>query len=54
MFAMTFDALVHATVTFVEVIFFGHFVNATMSHVVIVANTLLLLVPSTETMQSSW
>ena len=43
---MALDALVHTTVAFVQVVLLGHLVCASMSHVVIVANTLLLLVPA--------
>ena len=50
---MALDALVHTTVAFVQVVLLGHLVCASMSHVVIVANTLLLLVPARVSMQSS-
>ena len=50
MLAVTFDVLVHPTVTFVKVVLFGHFVGAAMSHVVIVTDPLLLFIPATEPM----
>ena len=50
---MALDALVHTTVAFVQVVLLGHLVCAFMSHVVIVANTLLLLVPACKSMQAS-
>ena len=51
---MALNALVHATVALVKVILLGDLVAATMSHVVIVADTLFLLVPTAVSMQPSW
>ena len=50
---MALDALVHSSVALVQVVLLGHLVRASMSHVVIVANALLLFVPSRVSMQSS-
>ena len=52
MLAMTLNALVHAPITLVEVILLGHLVGAAVSHVEIVADALLLLIPATESMQT--
>ena len=47
MLAVEFDALMHPTIAFVKVVLLCHLVVATVSHIVIVANPLLLLVPTT-------
>ena len=54
MLTMALNALVHATVTLVEVVVLGDLVGTSVSHVKIVANPLLLLIPSAVSMQSSW
>ena len=49
---MALNALVHTTIALVEVVVLGDAVRASMGHVIIVANSLLLFVPSTVTMQT--
>ena len=44
MLSMAFDTLVNPTVALVKVILLGHLVCATMRHIVIVTNALLLFV----------
>ena len=47
---MTFNALVHTTTALVEVVLLGDTVGTTMWHIIVVADPLFLLVPSTVTM----
>ena len=49
--AMAFDALMHATAAFVVSAFFADRIGASMGHIVIVADSLLLFVPSTVSVQ---
>ena len=49
---MALNALVHATVAFVEVVLLSDTVGAPMWHVEIVADSLFLLIPPAVSMQS--
>ena len=51
---MTLNALVCATIALVHIAILCHTVGAPMRHVVIVANPLLLLIPTTVAMQALW
>ena len=50
MLAMTLNVLVHTTTALVEVVLLGDTVGTTMWHIIVVADSLLLLIPSTVTM----
>ena len=49
---MALDALMCPSVTLVDVAILCHIVRTTMGHVVVVADSLLLLVPSTVAMKA--
>ena len=53
MLPMALNALVHPLVTFVKIVLLRHLVRTSMRHVVIVANALLLLVPTAVSMEPS-